>query len=99
MKLFTKNPHLVLAAALLGLPLVAFGTDEKALMEPESVLDHYLMIQTELSKDSLKGVDEHANGYREKSERRRDENAFARSRQAGGDFGQGKRFEGRSRGV
>jgi hypothetical protein len=33
-----------------------------ALMEPvKSVLDHYLAIQKELTKDSIKGVDEHAN--------------------------------------
>jgi len=31
-------------------------------MEPvKSVYDHYLKIQTELAKDSLKGMDEHAN--------------------------------------
>ena len=38
------------------------AADSPALMEPvKSVLDHYLMIQTELAKDSLKGIDEHAN--------------------------------------
>lgn len=62
MKLFTKAARCLLAAALLGLPLIGFAADEKALMEPvKSVLDHYLMIQTELAKDSLKGLDEHAN--------------------------------------
>lgn len=35
--------------------------ENSALMEPvKSVLDHYLMIQTELAKDSVKSVDEHA---------------------------------------
>ena len=38
------------------------AADEPALMQPvKSVLDHYLMIQTELAKDSVKGLDEHAN--------------------------------------
>src|SRR2546422_3335861 len=38
------------------------AADSPALMEPvKSVLDYYLMIQTELAKDSIKGVDEHAN--------------------------------------
>ncbi len=50
--------------------LAAFGllfithlraAENPALMEPvKSVLDHYLKIQTELAKDSVKGVDEHA---------------------------------------
>lgn len=38
------------------------AADSPALMEPvKSVLDHYLVIQTELTKDSVKGLDEHAN--------------------------------------
>ena len=38
------------------------AADMPALMEPvKSVLDHYLKIQTELAKDSINGVDEHAN--------------------------------------
>ena len=38
------------------------AADEPALMQPvKSVLDHYLMIQAELAKDSIKGLDEHAN--------------------------------------
>src|SRR5438093_5229976 len=40
------------------------AADSPALMQPvKSVLDHYLMIQTELAKDSLKGVDEDANAF------------------------------------
>src|SRR5216117_2793853 len=38
------------------------AAENPALMEPvKSVLDHYLKIQSELAKDSVKGVDEHAN--------------------------------------
>src|SRR5205807_246186 len=38
-----------------------YAADDKALAEPvKSVLDHYLKIQTELAKDSIKGLDEHA---------------------------------------
>ena len=38
------------------------AADSPALMEPvKSVLDHYLKIQTDLSKDYVKGLDEHAN--------------------------------------
>ncbi|MEO8426266.1 MAG: DUF3347 domain-containing protein [Verrucomicrobiota bacterium] len=50
--------------ALVGLfiNLAAHAADNAALMEPvKSVLDHYLTIQTELAKDSMKGLDEHAN--------------------------------------
>ena len=37
------------------------AADSPALMEPvKSVLDHYLMIQTELAKDSVKGLDGYA---------------------------------------
>ena len=67
MKLFAQEARLLIAAALVAMPLVSALADEKkadepALMEPvKSVLDHYLMIQTELAKDSVKGVDEHAN--------------------------------------
>ena len=49
---------------VIGLSLNATvrAADEPALMQPvKSVLDHYLMIQTELAKDSVKGLDEHAN--------------------------------------
>jgi hypothetical protein len=64
---FMKNPvRLFVALALLAVPLAAFSADEKKmeapLMEPvKSVLDHYLAIQKELAKDSIKGVDQHAN--------------------------------------
>jgi hypothetical protein len=51
--------------AVVGLVLNTTTTraaDEAALMQPvKGVLDHYLAIQTELAKDSLKGLDEHAN--------------------------------------
>lgn len=56
-----------IAAVLLATVGLSFNTavraaDEPALMQPvKSVLDHYLMIQTELAKDSVKGLDEHAN--------------------------------------
>lgn len=62
MKLFSQIPRSLVAVALFALPLVNFAADEKALMEPaKSVLDHYLMIQTDLAKDSVKGLDAHAN--------------------------------------
>ena len=52
----------ILAAVGLVFNLMAHAADEPALMEPvKSVLEHYLTIQTELAKDSIKGVDEHAN--------------------------------------
>lgn len=62
MKLFTKTARFLLAAALFALPFAGSAAEEKALMEPvKSVLDHYMTIQTELAKDSIKGLDEHAN--------------------------------------
>jgi hypothetical protein len=66
MKLFTHTIRLLTAAALFALPIASFSADQKAdspaLTEPvKSVLDHYLMIQTDLAKDSVKGLDEHAN--------------------------------------
>ena len=62
MKLFAKTARFLLTAALFALPLVGSAAEEKALMQPvKSVLDHYLMIQTEMAKDSIKGLDEHAN--------------------------------------
>ncbi|MEO8429369.1 MAG: DUF3347 domain-containing protein [Verrucomicrobiota bacterium] len=51
-----------LAAVGLLLNITIRAADSPAPMEPvKSVLDHYLMIQTELAKDSVKGLDEHAN--------------------------------------
>ena len=61
-----KRSVRVLLVALLAAPVVCLAADDKnmdpPLMEPlKSVLDHYLAIQKELTKDSIKGVDEHAN--------------------------------------
>ena len=67
MKLFKQTARLFVATTLIALPLTGFAAEEKkaespALMEPvKSVLDHYLSIQTELAKDSVKGLDEHSN--------------------------------------
>ena len=67
MKLFKQTARLLITTTLIALPLAGFTGDEKkaenpALMEPvKSVLDHYLSIRTELTKDSVKGLDEHAN--------------------------------------
>ena len=65
MKLIKNTTRLFLALAAVASPLLAIsaeaGKDDSALTEPaKSVLDHYLKIQTELAKDSTKGVDEHA---------------------------------------
>lgn len=60
MKLTSLALTLVAAVGLLSSNTVR-AADDSALMEPvKSVLDHYLKIQTELTKDSIKGVDEHA---------------------------------------
>jgi len=65
MKLMKNAARLLLALAVIAVPLASSSAQEKkvdALMEPvKSVLDHYLAIQKELAKDSIKGVDEHAN--------------------------------------
>src|SRR5438445_7504787 len=57
----TKDIAIILAAAVgILLNTSVRAAENSALMEPvKSVLDHYLKIQTELAKDSLKGVDEH----------------------------------------
>ena len=64
MKLTKCTTRLVLALAVIAPPLATFSAEEKkmdALMEPvKSIYDHYLAIQKELAKDSIKGVDEHA---------------------------------------
>jgi len=64
MKLTKCTTRLVLALAVIAPPLATFSAEEKkmdALMEPvKSVYDHYLAIQKELARDSIKGVDEHA---------------------------------------
>src|SRR5690349_11329206 len=66
MKVFKQTARLFVALTILAAPLAAFSAEEKKmddpLMEPvKSVLDNYLAIQKELVKDSIKGVDEHAN--------------------------------------
>ena len=51
----------MLAAASLLVSSTSRAADASALMEPvKSVYEHYLKIQTELAKDSIKGVDEQA---------------------------------------
>ncbi len=65
MKLLTNIVCFFLGLVILAAPLIGFSAEDKkmdALMEPvKSVLDHYLAIQKELAKDSIKGVDEHGN--------------------------------------
>ena len=65
MKQMRSSALLILALAMLAVPLAAFSAEEKKmhdpLMEPvKSVLNHYLKIEESLSKDSVSGVDEHA---------------------------------------
>lgn len=61
MKLTSLTIALLAAAGLLSNSSIR-AADNPALMEPvKSVLDRYLKIQTELTKDSVKGIDEHAN--------------------------------------
>ena len=65
MKLLKHAFRLLVAGTLIAGPLAGFAQEKKmeepALMQPvKFVLDHYLMIQTELAKDSIKGLDEHA---------------------------------------
>ena len=66
MRLVKATANLIIAIAAFTTPLVAFSADEKkmeepALMEPvKAVLEHYLLIQRELAKDSIKGVDANA---------------------------------------
>jgi len=60
MKITSVATTFLLAVSLLFTASVRAA--DNALMEPvKSVLDHYLVIQSELAKDSVKGVDEHAN--------------------------------------
>jgi hypothetical protein len=65
MKFNKHAARLLLAFAIISAPVAGHADDQKkmdALMQPvKSVLDHYLAIQKELTKDSIKGVDEHAN--------------------------------------
>lgn len=65
MKLFNTTAKLLVAFTALAAPAAGFAAEAKmadaALMEPvKSVYDHYLKIQSELAKDSLKGVEEQA---------------------------------------
>src|SRR5260370_6867121 len=65
MKMLKNTARLCLPFVVAALTLAAISAEDKkaddALMEPvKSVLDHYLKIQGELAKDSIKGVDEHA---------------------------------------
>jgi hypothetical protein len=66
MKLFKLTIRLFLATILVALPFVSFAGDEKmidnsTLIQPvKSVLDHYLIIQAELAKDSIQGLGENA---------------------------------------
>ena len=65
MKLIKYTARLFLAIVVSAAPFGAFSAEDKkaddALMEPvKSILDHYLKIQGELAKDSIKGVDEDA---------------------------------------
>ena len=61
MKLTSLAVTLTAAVCLLFSTTVR-AAEDSALMQPvKSVLDHYLMIQAELAKDSIKGLDEHAN--------------------------------------
>lgn len=66
MKLNKHTARLLAVATLVFTASMVSAQEKKvedpALMQPvKSVLDHYLMIQTELAKDSVKGLDEHAN--------------------------------------
>jgi hypothetical protein len=62
-----KSLTFVLAAAAgLLLNTAASAMDDMALMEPvKSIYDHYLKIQAELAKDSIKGVSDHAKAIAE----------------------------------
>ena len=66
MRPMQNTARLFLALTVFAVPRANSLAEEKkmddALMEPvKSVLNHYLAIQNELAKDSIKGVDEHAN--------------------------------------
>ena len=66
MKLLKHTARLLAVATLAFTALLVSAqdkqADEPALMPPvKFVLDHYLMIQAELAKDSVKGLDKHAN--------------------------------------
>ena len=61
MKMLKSTAHLFLTLVVAALPLAAISAEDKkadvALMEPvKSVLDHYLKIQGELAKDSIKAL-------------------------------------------
>jgi hypothetical protein len=61
MKLMTTTIRLFAALSIIASPFAAPAANDP-LMEPvKSVLDNYLAIQKELTRDSIKGIDEHAN--------------------------------------
>jgi Cu(I)/Ag(I) efflux system membrane fusion protein len=65
MKLRNNIVRFLAALVAIAAPAAGFAAEEKmadaALMEPvKPVYDHYLAIQKELTRDSLKGVDQHA---------------------------------------
>jgi hypothetical protein len=66
MKTFKHLARFLLATVLIALPIAAFAGDGKMADDPtlmgpvKSVLDNYLMIQADLVKDSIKGLDERA---------------------------------------
>ena len=56
--------HLFVSLLTLAVALPLFGAEQKQsdlALPAKSVYDHYLAIQKELARDSMKGVDEHAN--------------------------------------
>jgi Cu(I)/Ag(I) efflux system membrane fusion protein len=58
----TSLALILMAAIGLMSNTAVHAADDSASMEPvKSVLDHYLKIQVELTKDSISGIDEHAN--------------------------------------
>jgi hypothetical protein len=60
MKLMKSTLRLFAALSLIASPFAAPAADDP-LMEPvKSVLNNYIAIQTQLTKDSIKGVDDHA---------------------------------------
>jgi len=64
MKLTQHIARLFLASTIIAAPLAGFAASkmDDPMMEPvKSVYDNYIAIQKELARDSIKGVDTHAN--------------------------------------